>query len=62
MKEDEEGFRYPVVDTEKCIDCQKVKNHQYADIIELDGKNETIKKVNIVLKLKVKKYFRIIVL
>ena len=21
MKEDEEGFRYPVVDTEKCIDC-----------------------------------------
>lgn len=32
---------------EKCIDCQKVKNHQYADIIELDGKNETIKKVNI---------------
>ena len=21
MKEDEEGFRYPEVDTEKCIDC-----------------------------------------
>lgn len=32
---------------ETCIDCQKVKNHQYADIIEINGDEETIKKVHI---------------
>ena len=29
---------------EQCIDCQKVLNHQYADIIEIDGEEESIKK------------------
>ena len=32
---------------ETCIDCQKVKKHQYADIIEINGHNETIKKGHI---------------
>lgn len=32
---------------ETCIDCQKVKNHQYADIIEINGYTETIKKGHI---------------
>ena len=32
---------------EKCMSCQKVKNHQYADIIELSGINEIIKKGHI---------------
>ena len=32
---------------ETCLDCQKVKNHQYADIIEINGNNETIKKGHI---------------
>lgn len=29
---------------EKCIDCQKIMNHQYADIIEYNGQEESIKK------------------
>ncbi|WP_333576168.1 AAA family ATPase, partial [Faecalibacillus intestinalis] len=32
---------------EQCIDCQKVLNHQYADIIEIDGEEESIKKKHI---------------
>lgn len=32
---------------EQCIDCKKVLKHQYADIIELDGEVETIKKKHI---------------
>ena len=32
---------------EQCIDCQKVLNHQYADIIEIDGEEENIKKKHI---------------
>lgn len=36
-----------IVACEKCIDCQKIKNHQYADIIEFDGHQEIIKKGHI---------------
>lgn len=32
---------------ETCIDCQKVKQHLYADIIEIDGSEESIKKGHI---------------
>mgnify|MGYP002549976670 CR=1 FL=1 len=32
---------------EQCIDCKKVLNHQYADIIEIDGEEESIKKKHI---------------
>ena len=32
---------------EKCIDCQKIMNHQYADIIEYNGQEESIKKKHI---------------
>lgn len=32
---------------ETCIDCQKVMQHHYADIIEIDGSLETIKKAHI---------------
>lgn len=32
---------------EKCQDCLKVKNNQYADIITIDGQNESIKKRHI---------------
>lgn len=32
---------------ETCLDCQKVKNHQYTDIIEVNGYEEIIKKAHI---------------
>lgn len=32
---------------ETCINCQKVQHHQYADLIEIDGLNESIKKNHI---------------
>lgn len=32
---------------EQCIDCKKILNHQYADIIEFDGEEESIKKKHI---------------
>lgn len=36
-----------IIACETCIDCQKVKSHKYADIIEIDGNEETIKKAHI---------------
>lgn len=36
-----------IVACETCIDCQKVKQNNYADIIEIDGTQESIKKGHI---------------